>query len=117
MEKLEHLLAAATAYITAVGLSPGWSPEHVIGRPFGRLVEAIVDLDEKPEPKPEPPQFTYVGPNDPRWGTLQIVREGAERTLCDLPVQRDYWKTQTNIIGRPICLQCKALAAELAKTA
>lgn len=49
LSRLERLAEVAAEYAAIVGHNPILAPETVLGRPFGRLVAALADLDGEPE--------------------------------------------------------------------
>jgi len=72
--------------------------------------ERFFDLEVNAED--DTPRYLYVGPRDGRYGPLQIVREGTERTLCDLPLQ-PHWGEHSDAAGRVVCRGCAAIAGRL----
>jgi hypothetical protein len=85
-----------------------WAPGAILGRPFFAVAVDVAS-------DPEPPRLTYVGPGNPCYGTLQLVRKGETRSLCGLPVGHAYWHVHADAAGRVVCRDCAAIAAELLK--
>ena len=57
------------------------------------------------------PALVYIGPKRPEYGPLQLVKQGGERTLCDLPLQPAW--TEHDPAGRFICRDCARIAAAM----